>query len=119
MTLAVYTYFIACLFGRQYLLPTQYKVVDGAYVPTEHFPQVSTWTSTKNADTINIIGYDDNMADFYIPVFTILQYLFYMGWLKVHFDLDHCIGKFGNSTGLFHIAFIKATIFRLIKIPIP
>jgi len=93
VTLAVYTYFIACLFGRQYLLPTQYKVVDGAYVPTEHFPQVSTWTSTKNADTINIIGYDDNMADFYIPVFTILQYLFYMGWLKVAETLLNPFGE--------------------------
>jgi len=26
VTLAVYAYFVACLFGRQYLLPTQYKV---------------------------------------------------------------------------------------------
>ena len=23
------------------------------------------------------------MADFYVPVFTMLQFLFYMGWLKV------------------------------------
>jgi len=93
VTLAVYTYFIACLFGRQYLLPTQYKVVDGVYVPAEHFPQVATWTGTKNADTINIIGYDDNMADFYIPVFTILQYLFYMGWLKVAETLLNPFGE--------------------------
>ena len=33
VTLAVYAYFVACLFGRQYLLPTQYKVEGNAYVP--------------------------------------------------------------------------------------
>ena len=37
---------------------------------------------------MNIIGYDENMADFYVPVFTILQYLFYMGWLKVWLGLN-------------------------------
>eukprot|EP00092_Neocalanus_flemingeri_P034954 GFUD01038033.1.p1 GENE.GFUD01038033.1~~GFUD01038033.1.p1 ORF type:complete len:602 (-),score=120.13 GFUD01038033.1:163-1941(-) len=83
VTLAVYTYFIACLFGRQYLLPTQYRAEGSTYVPVSSFPSASSWTGTKLAGTTNIIGYDDNMADFYVPVFTMLQYLFYMGWLKV------------------------------------
>ena len=83
MTLAVYTYFIACLFGRQYLLPTQYKVEGNSYLPAGNFLVTSSWTETKIAGTTNIIGYDENMADCYVPVFTILQYLFYMGWLKV------------------------------------
>jgi len=93
VTLAVYTYFVACLFGRQYLLPTQYKVVDNAYVPAGDFPDTSRWTDTKMAGTTNIIGYDDKMADFYIPVFTILQYLFYMGWLKVAETLLNPFGE--------------------------
>ena len=83
VTLAVYTYFIACLFGRQYLNPTQYKADNGAYVPVASFPESSHWVSTKIAGASNIIGYDDSSADFYVPMFTILQYLFYMGWLKV------------------------------------
>ena len=33
VTLATYAYFVACLFGRQYLLPTQYKVEGDKYVP--------------------------------------------------------------------------------------
>ena len=33
VTLATYAYFVACLFGRQYLLPTQYKVEGDTYVP--------------------------------------------------------------------------------------
>ena len=32
VTLATYAYFVACLFGRQYLLPTQYKVEGDTYV---------------------------------------------------------------------------------------
>jgi len=93
VTLAVYTYFIACLFGRQYLQPTQYKAVGHTYVAVNEFPDASRWTSTKMAGTMNIIGYDDNMADFYVPVFTILQYLFYMGWLKVAETLLNPFGE--------------------------
>jgi len=29
-------------------------------------------------------------GDLYVPVFTFLQYLFYMGWLKVVTSLVHC-----------------------------
>jgi len=93
VTLAVYTYFIACLFGRQYLLPTQYKVEDGAYVVAGDFPETGRWLGTKLAGATNIIGYEDNHADFYVPVFTILQYLFYMGWLKVAETLLNPFGE--------------------------
>lgn len=93
VTLAVYTYFIACLFGRQYLLPTQYKVQDGAYVVAGDFPETGRWLGTKLAGATNIIGYEDNHADFYVPVFTILQYLFYMGWLKVAETLLNPFGE--------------------------
>ena len=50
-TLAVYTFFIGCLFGRQFLDASQ--------------------------------GYDGHDVDLYIPFFTLLQFFFYMGWLKV------------------------------------
>jgi len=93
VTLAVYTYFIACLFGRQYLLPTQYKVEGNKYVPAGQFPEASTWKDSKLAGATNIIGYDEHMADFYVPVFTILQYLFYMGWLKVAETLLNPFGE--------------------------
>jgi len=93
VTLAVYTYFIACLFGRQYLLPTQYKVEGDVYVPAGDFPDTSRWTATKIAGATNIIGYDDGSADFFVPLFTILQYLFYMGWLKVAETLLNPFGE--------------------------
>ena len=39
VTLATYAYFVACLFGRQYLLPTQYKVEGDKYVPVGFLPK--------------------------------------------------------------------------------
>lgn len=51
VTLAVYTFFFACLIGRQFLDPAQ-----------------------------EYAGHD---LDLYVPVFTLLQFFFYSGWLKV------------------------------------
>nr|KAG5699781.1 hypothetical protein BaRGS_013501 [Batillaria attramentaria] len=51
VTLAVYSFFAACLVGRQFL-------------DTEK----------------NYPGYE---YDIYVPVFTLLQFFFYMGWLKL------------------------------------
>lgn len=49
--MAVYSFFLACLIGRQFLDPVQ--------------------------------GYPGHDVDFYLPVFTLLQFFFYVGWLKV------------------------------------
>lgn len=56
-TVAVYSFFLACLIGRQFLDPAQ--------------------------------GYPGHDVDFYLPIFTLLQFFFYVGWLKVrnHFTL--------------------------------
>ncbi|NXF92123.1 BEST3 protein, partial [Eubucco bourcierii] len=51
VTLAVYTFFFACLIGRQFLDTDQ--------------------------------GYQGHDLDIYIPIFTLLQFFFYAGWLKV------------------------------------
>lgn len=52
VTLAVYTFFFACLIGRQFLDTDQ--------------------------------GYQGHDLDLYIPIFTLLQFFFYAGWLKVN-----------------------------------
>lgn len=51
VTLAVYSFFLVCLIGRQFLDPTQ--------------------------------GYPGHDLDLYVPIFTLLQFFFYAGWLKV------------------------------------
>ncbi|XP_017295854.1 bestrophin-3 [Kryptolebias marmoratus] len=62
VTLAVYTFFFACLIGRQFLDPAQ------------HHP-----------------GHD---LDLYVPIFTLLQFFFYCGWLKV---AEQLINPFGED----------------------
>ncbi|KAK7073195.1 hypothetical protein SK128_007876 [Halocaridina rubra] len=39
-------------------------------------------------------GYSGHVIDFYVPVFTILQFIFYMGWLKV---AESLLNPFGND----------------------
>ncbi|KAM6925697.1 bestrophin-4 [Lycodopsis pacificus] len=61
-TVAVYSFFLACLIGRQFLDPAQ--------------------------------GYSGHDLDFYLPVFTLLQFFFYVGWLKV---AEQLINPFGED----------------------
>ncbi|XP_022604807.1 bestrophin-3 [Seriola dumerili] len=62
VTLAVYTFFLACLIGRQFLDPTQ--------------------------------RHQGHELDLYVPVFTLLQFFFYAGWLKV---AEQLINPFGED----------------------
>ncbi|XP_072529547.1 bestrophin-3-like [Salminus brasiliensis] len=62
VTLAVYTFFSACIIGRQFLDPAQH--------------------------------YQGHDVDLYIPVFTLLQFFFYSGWLKV---AEQLINPFGED----------------------
>ncbi|XP_069575295.1 bestrophin-3-like isoform X1 [Brachyistius frenatus] len=62
VTLAVYTFFFACLIGRQFLDPAQ--------------------------------CYPGHDLDLYVPVFTLLQFFFYSGWLKV---AEQLINPFGED----------------------
>ncbi|XP_026863331.2 bestrophin-3 isoform X2 [Electrophorus electricus] len=62
VTLAVYTFFSACIIGRQFLDPTQ--------------------------------EYPGHEVDLYVPIFTLLQFFFYSGWLKV---AEQLINPFGED----------------------
>ncbi len=43
---------------------------------------------------MNLVGYDDSILDFYVPIFLVLQYIFYFGWLQVAKTL---INPFGGD----------------------
>ncbi|XP_062339499.1 bestrophin-3-like [Osmerus eperlanus] len=62
VTLAVYTFFCACIIGRQFLDPSR--------------------------------GYPGHDLDLYVPIFTLLQFFFYSGWLKV---AEQLINPFGED----------------------
>lgn len=68
MTLAVYSFFIATLMGRQFLDPSQ-----------------------------NI---PNHQVDFFVPVFTLLQFFFFMGWLKV---AESLVNPFGEDDDDFEV----------------
>ena len=46
------------------------------------------------AGSVNLVGYDDSVIDFYVPIFTILQFIFYFGWLQV---AETLINPFGGA----------------------
>ncbi|XP_063152554.1 bestrophin-2 [Candoia aspera] len=62
VTIAVYSFFLSCLIGRQFLDPAQ--------------------------------GYEGYDLDLWVPVFTLLQFFFYFGWLKV---AEQLINPFGED----------------------
>lgn len=74
VTIAIYSFFLACLMARQHVGSTDYepsKRID------EDFAMIMTTQSTV------IIEQNPVWLTFIFPVFTFLQFLFYMGWLKV------------------------------------
>jgi len=48
-------------------------------------------------------GYDHNTIDFYIPIFTILQFFFYVGWLKV---AETLLNPFGGDDDDFEVNYL-------------
>eukprot|EP00092_Neocalanus_flemingeri_P043722 GFUD01048256.1.p1 GENE.GFUD01048256.1~~GFUD01048256.1.p1 ORF type:complete len:446 (+),score=120.92 GFUD01048256.1:136-1473(+) len=84
VTIAVHIYFFVTLFSRQYLNPSSYTISSGGeYV----------CVPPGTADSVNLVGYDDSLLDFYVPFFTILQFVFYFGWLKVAETLINPFGE--------------------------
>ena len=105
VTLSVHIYFGVALLGRQHLTPTRYVGAAGDYVKVAQVTiLISDWLTQNNtnlclvyqgtAGSVNLVGYDDSILDFYVPIFTILQYIFYFGWLQVAKTL---INPFGGE----------------------
>ncbi|XP_051693819.1 bestrophin-2a [Oryctolagus cuniculus] len=78
VTIAVYSYFLACVVGRQFLDPTR--------------------------------GYKDHNLDLYVPIFTLLQFFFYAGWLKV---AEQLINPFGEDDDDFETNFLIDRNFQV------
>ena len=93
VTIAVHVYFLVTLLGRQYLTPTRYIGANGDYIKVP----------PETPDTVNLAGHDDTALDFYIPFFTILQFIFYFGWLKV---AEILINPFGDDDDDFDVNYI-------------
>ncbi|KAB7499617.1 hypothetical protein Anas_03435 [Armadillidium nasatum] len=77
VTVAVWSYFISTLMGRQFLDPSQ-----------------------------NIPGYN---LDYIIPIFTYIEFLVYVGWLKV---AETLVNPFGDDDDDFEILWVIERIFK-------
>ncbi|KAG8196922.1 hypothetical protein JTE90_027625 [Oedothorax gibbosus] len=48
-------------------------------------------------------GYKNHHVDLYIPVFTLLQFFFYVGWLKVKFSGSNSVNPYGEDDDDFEL----------------
>ena len=85
VTIVVHVYFLVTLLSRQYLTPTRY-LPNG---PMGGFVLDHDGTT----ESINLVGYDDSIVDYYVPYFTITQFVFYFGWLNVAETLLNPFGE--------------------------
>jgi len=86
VTLSVYTYFFSCLMGRQWVL----------------YPGKAPGGEGSPAN-VKATKYGVEELDLYIPIFTILQFFFYMGWLKV---AESLLNPFGDDDDDFELNWI-------------
>lgn len=81
--MAVYSFFITSVMGRQWL------------------DKPTTLSANPQLAATNSANY--NYIDLYFPVFTTLQFFFYMGWLKV---AESLINPFGEDDDDFEVNWI-------------
>jgi len=92
--IVIHIYFLCTLFGMQYLQPTQF-----IREPAGTFKAVA-W-GTEHA--INLVGYDETTHDMFIPLFGILKFIFYFGWLNV---AETLINPFGEDDEDFDVNYL-------------
>ena len=90
-SMSVFLYFLAALFGRQYLVPQP------SHLDNTTFPASDIITSNNKSP------FDDHTPDFYFPFFTIIEFLSYMGWVKV---AETLLNPFGDDDEDFEINYI-------------
>ena len=90
-SVSVFVYFLAALFGRQFLVPQP------THLDSATFPNISI------SDSIHGSPFANHTPDFYIPFFTIIEFLSYMGWIK---EAETLLNPFGDDDEDFEINYI-------------
>ena len=99
--ISIFFYFVACLFGRQYLYPRD------TISPTVKFDAMN-YTHTA---TFAVTGpYAYHSPYMYVPVFTIFEYICFVGWIKV---ADELVNPFGDDDYDFRINYLIDRNFQV------
>ena len=91
-TLAVFTHFTATLFSKQFLIPNE-RVQDRLIFPnvTNLITYSARWPFTNHS------------PDFYVPIFTFIEFICYMGWIKV---AETLLNPFGDDDEDFNLSYL-------------
>ena len=89
VNLAIRSYFFVCLLGRQYLRRTPAEII----LVANNLAGNRTVTSTTEKDDDWGLNVGTKYVDLYIPMFTILQFICFGGWLKVAEVLINPLGE--------------------------
>ena len=93
-TINIFFYFVACLFGRQFLYPRD------SISPTVEFDAMNA----THAATFAVSGpYANHSPNMYVPFFTIFEFLTFVGWIKV---ADQLLNPFGEDDEDFQINYL-------------
>ena len=88
-TISVYMYFVAALFGRQFLEPPPSD-------QHEHFMNVSIAFTQK-------APYNSHTPDFVFPFFGLMEFFCYVGWIKV---AENLLNPFGEDDEDFKLNYL-------------
>ncbi len=89
-TISVFAYFFSSLFGCQFLIPPE------SQQDVEVFSNISITFSSKDPFRVHT-------PDLYLPYFTILEFISYMGWIKV---AETLLNPFGEDDEDFQINYL-------------
>ena len=89
VTISVILYFLAALFGRQYL------------EPPENHQELDTFNATSF--TTGTAPFTDHTPDLIFPFFTVVEFLCYMGWIKV---AEGLLNPYGDDDEDFELTYI-------------
>ena len=78
-TVTVYAYLVASLFGAQFLIPRN--------LDDTTFPNIQAYFSAKPP-------FDKHTPDAFLPIFTIIEFIAYLGWIKV---AETLLNPFGDD----------------------
>lgn len=89
-TFSVYAYFFAALFGRQFLVPGSGNKDDNT------FPTIGVDFSTSEP-------FNTHTPNVFVPFFTLIEFISYMGWIKV---AETLLNPFGDDDEDFDINYL-------------